>query len=70
MMEIQKYVADYGLTQAQVQQITGMNPSEASYLLNGKVSRFSLPRLVEIAKLFKGEIDLKVTFPQPEALGL
>lgn len=70
LMGIQNYVEKHELSQAGVQQITGMNPSDVSYLVNGKISRFGLPRLIKIAKLFKARIDLKVTFPPPKTLGL
>lgn len=69
LMGLQNYFEKHELSQADVQQITGMNPSDVSFLVNGKISRFDLPRLIKIAKLFKARIDLKVTFPSPTGFG-
>lgn len=63
LMAIQQYVKAAQLSQAEVMKITGLQQSDVSYLLNGKISRFKLDRLVTIAKKFNATVKVIVDFP-------
>lgn len=63
LMAIQEYVKAAQMSQAEVMKITGLQQSDVSYLLNGKISRFKLDRLVTIAKKFNATVKVIVDFP-------
>lgn len=63
LMAIQEFVKASEFSQADVMKITGLKQSDVSYLLNGKISRFKLDRLVAIAKKFNATVSLSVEFP-------
>jgi predicted XRE-type DNA-binding protein len=50
-----------GLTQQQAAEVLGMPRPEVSLLMNGKISRFSIERLVRAHNALEPEIRLHIT---------
>lgn len=63
LMGIQEHIKAQGLTQQQIMTATGLHQPDVSYLINGKISRFKIDRLIRIAEALDGVVEVKVTFP-------
>lgn len=69
LIGIQDHIKEMGYTQAEVANITGMYQPDVSCLLNSKVSRFKIDRLIKIAKAFDAVVTVSAVFPKAEAAG-
>ena len=58
MAQINQYIARKGYTQAQVAEICQITQPRASELVNGKLSKFSLDALVNIAAAAKLQVNI------------
>lgn len=69
LIGIQDHIKEMGYTQAEVANITGLYQPDVSCLLNSKVSRFKIDRLIKIAKAFDAVVTVSAVFPKAEAAG-
>lgn len=60
MREIRHRVSANGWTQVETAEFLGISQPRVSYLLNGKISRFSLDSLVNMLAALGGDIQLEV----------
>lgn len=59
-IEIQEIVASRKLTQSKLVKLTGLGQPEVSKLLNGKLSRFSLEKLISILEGLGASVEITV----------
>lgn len=67
--QLREHIEERGLSQAEVSAITGLTQCDVSNLVNGKIDRFSIERLMKIAEAFEGEVTLEFHFPHRQAAG-
>lgn len=63
------HIEEQGLSQSEVSAITGLTQCDVSHLVNGKIDRFSIERLMKIAESFDAEVTLEFHFPRRHATG-
>lgn len=63
MRLIQVHIESQNYSQKRVAEISGLSQSDVSNLLNSKIERFSIDRLLRIAESFDAEITLDFKFP-------
>lgn len=63
-----RHIEKKQLSQNEVRDITGLTQSDVSNLVNAKIERFSMGRLIRIADSLGAEVRLEFSFPeQPDA---
>lgn len=66
---IREYIADKGFSTAQVREITGLSHCDVSHIVNGKIVRFSIDRLMRIAEAFDAKVSVSFEFPKETSVG-
>lgn len=66
---LRRHISELGLTQGEVSDITGLTQCDVSNLVNGKIDRFSIARLMRIAEAFDAEVIVDFKFPEVPAVG-
>ena len=62
------YIRNRAFTQQQLCALLGMNQPDVSKLLNGRVSKFSVSKLIQLAGKFNLDAKVKLTTPRSGAL--
>ena len=58
--EVQSIVRSKGLSQKELTQLTGLGQSHVSELLGGRLSRFSIEKLISILEKLGATVEIKV----------
>jgi predicted XRE-type DNA-binding protein len=61
--ELVEYIKEQGLTQQQLGAVLGIHQPDVSYLLNGRVSKFSVGKLIKFAGKLNLGAQVKITKP-------
>lgn len=64
-----RHIEKEQLSQNEVSDITGLTQSDVSNLVNAKIERFSMGRLIRIADSLGAEVRLEFSFPEQPAAG-
>jgi len=63
-----RYIQDRGLSQQELGTVLGIHQPDVSYLLNGKVSKFSVGKLIKFAGKLNLTAQVKLTRPKEAKL--
>jgi len=62
--ELVEYIKEQGMTQQQLGAVLGIHQPDVSYLLNGRVSKFSVGKLIKFAGKLNLGAQVKLTKPR------
>lgn len=63
--ELMKYIKDRGFSQQELSRLLGIHQPDASNLLNGRVSKFSVGKLIKFAGKLNLRAQVRLTKPRP-----
>lgn len=63
--ELLDYIREQGFTQQEVGALLGIHQPDVSFLLNGRVSKFSVGKLIKFAGRLNLGTEVKITRPKP-----
>jgi predicted XRE-type DNA-binding protein len=66
--ELLKYIEERGFTQQQLGAVLGIHQPDVSHLLHGKVSKFSVGKLIKFAGKLSLGAEVKLTKPKTAKL--
>lgn len=66
MQRIRAVIEAGGLTRAAAAKLAGLPAPEMTHLLNGRISRFSIERLVKVLNALDPETRVEISFSTPE----
>ena len=66
--ELVEYIKEQGMTQQQLGAVLGIHQPDVSYLLNGRVSKFSVGKLIKFAGKLNLGAQVKLTKPRAGAV--
>jgi len=62
--ELMGYIRQRGFTQAELVKLLGIHQPDASFLMNGRVSKFSVGKLIQFAAKLNLTASVKITVPK------
>jgi predicted XRE-type DNA-binding protein len=62
--ELLEYIKEQGFTQQELGALLGIHQPDVSYLLNGRVSKFSVGKLIKFAGKLNLGTEVKITRPK------
>lgn len=63
-MELMGYIRQRGFTQAELVKLLDIHQPDASFLMNGRVSKFSVGKLIRFAAKLNLTASVKITVPK------
>jgi predicted XRE-type DNA-binding protein len=63
-MELMGYIRQRGFTQAELVKLLDIHQPDASFLMNGRVSKFSVGKLIQFAAKLNLTASVKITVPK------